>query len=225
MKRLALGVMLVTLLCGSAALTDQIGDADSYNGTFNITQTLSVNQFDPSLGMLNSVSLSVTVGALGNLGFENTDGEMDTTISTYYPWDPDTNTHGDLDLSLNSQSLAALSWVVMEDYNVHFEVFDGTYDFAGPSGFSTTYLDDSDGQNLFYTLPADLAAFLGTGSVDFDLAGTASSAMVMPGNGVSFVSTSGNASVEVIYDYTPVPEPATLVLLGCGALMLLRKRG
>ncbi len=121
-------------------------------------------------------------------------------------------------MTFDSQTLADVSWNVSNDYVVNLTAFDGIVDYAGTSGFKTTYVNVMDSQVYNYTLAADLAKFTGTGNVNFVANGTAYAVVSFPGgNSDTFVSTKGTADVSVTYDYTiPVPEPATVILLMFG---------
>jgi hypothetical protein len=75
---------------------------------------------------------------------------------------------------------------------------------------------------LDYSSPTDLAYFTGTGTADL-IASTLTSHTEWDTNGniSSAVSTEVGVTAVVTYDYTAVPEPSTLVLLGIGAVSLL----
>jgi hypothetical protein len=216
--------MAMVSLANANIVTYTISFDDSYSGSFNINKVLSVPQFNPSQGTLLNVTIDSGVSANGTIGFENTTPNplVDGELYTYFYWeDPVTHsTHGTLALKLNSATIADVAWDVREMYTLNLSAFDGTIDFAGTSGFSTTYLNQSDSGNLYYD--SDLSAFIGGSNVTFNLVGSAYSAMVMPGNGSGQTRTLGQGDVTITYEYTP--EPATIALLGLGALSLLKRR-
>jgi hypothetical protein len=218
-------VLALASLANANLTTYTVSFDDAYEGSFNINKTLSVPQFDSSLGTLLSVSIDYGISAYGTIGFENTNptNPLDDTIYTYYYWEnPVTHsTKGDLKLDFGSTTIASVNWDVMEGYDISLSAFDGGYDFAGTSGWKTTYLNKSDSGSLFYN--SNLDSFIGDSSIDvtFALIGTAKSAMSMP-SGMSQVRTTGAGNVTITYEY--VPEPATIAILGLGIMGLIRRK-
>jgi hypothetical protein len=74
-----------------------------------------------------------------------------------------------------------------------------------------------------YTLAADLANFTGTENIPVASAfDDVFSFQTIGGHGSWSIMTSGSASAQVIYDFTPIPEPSTcgLLLAGLGGLLV-----
>ena len=106
----------------------------------------------------------------------------------------------------------------------------GDIDFGGPSGNSFLDLsgDDSD-SNL---ITADLADFIGLGTIDLPVIGTGMSTGTGAGNLITQFTTDASAEIELIYDFTPiveppptggVPEPMTSSLAALGLIALATK--
>lgn len=174
------------------------------------SQLVNVSQFNPALGTLNSVTvqLDAAIGA-------NVTGENDSAI-------PGNVT---LNLSGNASATAPNAFVIV--------LLNAA---AGPVGLAATdavpgsgpdYHDfgvvGQNGSNS--NLASPMAPYIGVGTVGVTV--NASGGFSLSGVSDSSLQISGfaaNGLVKVIYDYTPVPEPTALMLLGIGGLALLRRR-
>jgi hypothetical protein len=210
--------LLVALFWACGAGADIIGDSDTtglIQTDFDVT--LSVDQFDASLGTLTQVTVTVSGQLQGGGGFENFN---DYAVDDSYHYTLDQA----LDVTWVSGTLLEVDQNLDNTIPVNVPAFDGTIDFAGTSGYTESAYTQSDNQVYVYTLPGDLAAFIGAGTVDFDAIGDGNASQWAPGGVIAMNFSLGEATIEVEYLYTPIPEPATLLLVGFGAAGLLLGR-
>ena len=180
--------------------------------------TFDINQFNPALGTLNSVQLTVSGQVVANLIFSNYDGatgsvriDQFTTFQIAY---------------FNSSSTNLL----VDDENFEWSTpgFPTRIQVGAGGAYTHSWGPENEGpvtQN--YTLPSDLANFTGMGVIPVAAQLSATTEEDTSG-GNYFVSmnTSGSATAEVIYDFTPVPEPTTIALVAIGLLgaLMIRRR-
>jgi hypothetical protein len=218
MSRRLLGVL------GCAALAicayDVRADSISYSDFVavqrtNWNKTVSVSQFNPSLGTLDSVLISLQGTVAGSAKFESRD-------------------HGPTTVTMSLQAQVTLSWPNQNNLVValplvqtvdNVTVFDGTTDFGGSSGRTYDNLSGSKTESALLSppTPTDLAVFLGTGTVTLPVKAEAQSFGTGAGNLIQWFMTDAGADVTVTYDYR-VPEPAAGALIGLGGLALIRRR-
>jgi hypothetical protein len=223
--------MLIMTASAGASL---VSYTDSVSGLFNLVadRDLVVPQFDSSLGTLNSVTIAVSTALQASLKAENTNpitpasGTKAFNVYTYWTSDPTQYTRASVTLSFDSSAISTAGYMDATKYVLNLTKYDGVTDFAGTSGATAATFSPSDSDILFYD--SGLTSFIGTGDLTFGLVSDAYTALQSPGNFAASMSTTGQAGVTVAYDFTPVqeptPEPATICLLGLGALSLLKRR-
>jgi hypothetical protein len=221
LRSITLLTLSVAALAFVVATPAAYADTETFNGTIAGTSTNftgstgSVAQFDPSLGTLNSVSISlngsgttiVTATALNPsspTGFTL----LETTLSLLLtdPTDVDVNT---LQSMAGGPAVSNLNPL--------------TVIFGTPYSSGTDPLGGTAGSQL---LTSNLSSFVGLGNVTFDLAGAASTTTSFSGGDFTAgQSTIAGAGISVTYNFTSgppptVPEPGTLTLFGTGLLGL-----
>lgn len=105
--------------------------------------------------------------------------------------------------------------------------FDGTIDWGGTSGYNFGVLHATDSGTKLFSLPADLSFFSGTPSFSLNAANMAFSGASGSGNLITWITTTGAASVSVAYSWTPtipIAAPATAALLSIGLLSMFSLR-
>jgi hypothetical protein len=223
MKRavLILTVVLASALAVQAAPIELVKTV-SYGSlpipTGSPDPTVSVDQFDPSLGTLLSVKLELLSYAVnGSIEFDNesqTGGEVtllvggDVTATA-----PNALTVVTLPRQTHTGSVGA------DD-----ESGTGNADFAGsdwlPMPNSVTGFD-SDSATL--TNPALFTPYIGTGQFNVTIVASFVAGYLADISGQT-QSTEGNTYGEVKVTYEYIPEPATMALLSLGGLAMLRRR-
>lgn len=178
----------------------------------NWSSSLGLQEFNPTLGTLNSITFTLNGDVSGSVKVENTGSSAATVNSalaaTLTLERPDT-----------TQLVVVLPKATFTD---SLSAFDGTIDFGGTSGVTHSGISASTSQvSATLTDATDLALFKGTGILSLPAVAVGSSAANGGGNLVAqFISDAG-ASASVTYDYTPgtpatTPEPSSMALMGLG---------
>lgn len=162
---------------------------------------IAVQQFDPSLGVLQSVTISM-VGT-GNLTqyYQNISTGSGDTITVSQTLN--------MALALGSETLLNLNQVNQNSYAV--SAWNGSPPFlTGTAGGTQTYAVTLADQTQLNSA-ADLAQFSGSGLTDLLLSAMAFGGVtdVNGGNFFGGSSVTAGATLSVAYDYSAVPEAST----------------
>ncbi|MFV0643071.1 MAG: choice-of-anchor E domain-containing protein [Sphingomonadaceae bacterium] len=212
MKKTFAGVVAAGIIglsqAGNAA-TVSYSDSVAMDYT-NWVETLSIPQFDASLGTLNSVKLLLTGYVEGLIRAENTAPNSSTSLEMRLT----------ARIAATSDGVELVRTFPMVLHTEALAASDGTLDFGGTSGFTSEWLYGTDTDSA--TLTMDLASYIGAGTVDFVMSGLGISDHSGGGNVIVAFTQLAAADLEVTYDYSPIPLPASAPLLLGGIALLGR---
>jgi hypothetical protein len=180
-----LAAIVVTAGTASAASISYSASSGDYAIT-NFNQTLSLQQFDTSLGILTSVTLDIVGFINGNAKFESLDAASYLIRA---------NVSAILNLTQGGVTLFSLNPSNSKSYQA--TAFDGVVDFAGTSGITLDIILDEDVATR--TLTNNLESFIGSGNVNFLLSAIADSSVTGSGNILSQIGTLAKGQLTVTY--------------------------
>lgn len=215
---LILALILSLAVCASAA-TVSYGPVSTGLTKTDWSSSLALQQFNPSLGTLNSIQFWLDGHMEGVAKFESRDAEPSTVV----------------------MNLSAILRLQRPDYSNLVSVnpfvstsdpvtaWDGVNNYGGASGKTYSNLTDNVSDSWTTSLASDKALFTGLGYITLPVRATGASSGSGAGNLWLQFTSKASASVSVVYNYTPVPEPGTIVaavlLLTPAGLVFRRRRG
>jgi len=207
-------LIALALIAAGSAQAATISFSDSHGlATTNWSEALTLQQFDSTLGTLNSVTLSYGGSVSSIFRVESLDAAPATVTA---------NASASLVFGGPISDTLAISRSTSQSVGA----FDGSIDFGGTSGAIIGPVLGSDADTL--TLLSGLGAFIGAGTYDILVAANGASSATGAGNLISQINTEAFAEITVTYDYTArvtqVPEPASMALVGLGMLGLAAVR-
>lgn len=185
----------------------------------SVTQAVQLPGFDFNLGTLTEVKVSfngfVQQRARGEFlnnsgaGTSNYSYNLTASVSVDRSGGPDLLDFGPVDL-VGSGARQSL--------------YDGTFDFAGASGFDTALIDTP--LSADYFAPGNLlASYISLLPLNFSVTAIGNSSVSGPGNFAVSTTNLVGGMMEVMYTYTPIPEPSTYAALaGAAALGFVVRR-
>lgn len=183
---------------------------------FPVFPLISLHKFDPTLGTLQGVTLTLDLTAANDILFENFGASPhNVTLNAVST------------VNFSGTGIPSFSSIVNFSPIRNVTAFDGSFDYAGTSGFHIIE-SASAGPVQFIVGPSSFANFIGLGNYS----GTLSGSLLPTVQGISnndFSSGFGsNASgkVTVTYLFAAVPEPSTwgTIILGFAMIGLSLKR-
>jgi len=184
--------LIIALLCFASLRAASITHTATIFPTLtDWSLTNSVPQFDPALGTLTNVTVTVSANVQSTFYVENRDRRA---------WDATATAHATVSASVDVLLTSAL---IEPAHTQNLTAFDGVTDFAGTSGFTVS--DSASGSNSSST--ASVAPFVGVGTVPLTASAVATASYVGSGTYDFGVATSASAFVTVTYDFTPNCPP------------------
>ncbi len=173
--------------------------------------------FDPSLGTLNSVEFMLTGEIEGDLRWESLDAAP-TTV--------DLKLQATITLQRPDNSVLVVT-IPVANISDPVSAFDGLIDFGGTSGGEMLGLMASTTESFTTFDAADLALFTGVGNIVLPVSAEGTSTGSGAGNLLLQFNTDAGAGVIVKYNFTPIPEPSTALLVVGGLVgvgLVLKRR-
>jgi len=220
-SRLALALLLAPLALASAAHGATIQFSDTFGPAalpVSVTPlaTVPLSLFDPALGTLTKVTLTLDANTSGG------------TIA----WDNEAPISTDITLGIGGEVTAvglagvtAIAVPLQTDSATGIDADnDGAADFIGTDAFSVVGGSGSDSDSGVLT--SGLAPYIGLGTFDVTVSGVYDIYLSTTGGfgPVDPVAGITDGTVTVTYEYTPVPEPSTALLVAGGLLGLGAQR-
>ena len=217
-KILIIGLSAIALNANAASTitqTDTINNGPSPSASFPLTTGFSFNQFDPALGTLLSVTLTIAADASADVIGDNESGSAASFTASLSGSVAGTIPVGGLDATAVLNMSAGPVEVDADN--------DVAADFIGTDANDFGTLADTDSDSDSAT--TGLTPFIGLGT----LAGTIADNQVWGvsggGDAVTQVLNSRSTTVwTVTYEFEPVPEPSTALLGLVGVLGLVCRR-
>ena len=168
-------------------------EASFPDNTTDWSNTKTVAQFDPSLGTLTQVDITVTGTFTSEIEVENMSPMLSKVIGTV---------SGSLAVTGPGTTSVQVNSSTSQTFNA--SAFDGTLDFGGTSGHDFGQQTTPPGtKTVTLTGAGDLALFTGTSTVSVTASTAAASTGSGSGNLVTMVSSTAAADVIVTYHYLP----------------------
>jgi len=221
----ALFIMGLTMGLGAVSHAATISYTTGYGpAQTNWNQNLSLQQFDPNLGVLLKVELVFTSQVSGSTKVEN---YLNSSAATYT-----THNQGTVTVMDSSNNVLYAPGTTNFNHSANLAKYDGTLDFNGASGF--TSVDNgavNQGQIDLVSGDMDFSMFIGSGNVALPaVAMGQSNWSATSGNGAVVIKTLAQVNVQVVYLYqanggVPLPQAAwgCIGLLGLLAVGRIRK--
>jgi hypothetical protein len=221
MNRISIGIVFlgVSVLLG-LTFVPSVVHASTLSESYSVTtltestdwtQTLSIPQFNPSLGTLTSVEVESSGSLSTALLVGNISGSFGLPANS-------SNGTADTQSTFTITPSGSVN-LVLSPLSVMAEGSFGPLVSGGTQNLSSVPMGTASNSNT-YTAQAALNYFTGSGSLSWT-ASTSTETGITYSGGVTYAyATDPNATLNetVIYTYNTVPEPSALAILGTGLL-------
>lgn len=228
MKRLVCVLLLASFLIIVIPVADSavITQTKNFSGIPSINGSLAFNKFDThgSAWTLNSIQVSLTLQSSG--GWLRLDNDGANPASGNFEFGAE-GTINSTNVSLLSSSFTAIPGQVnachSQAFSLAANIGDGSddYDPTPPDGMLYTGGIETDNKSGFVG-SAFWAAYQGTGTynINYEVLPRFNFGSIIGGLEWAINPVNVSGYVQVIYNYTIIPEPATMILLSLGGLLL-----
>lgn len=207
---LAISCLAVPQSAHTAIVTQTVQASLAAQSTDFSNQQIGVQQFDPSLGTLQSVEVIL-----------HGTGQMIQEFENRAPNSSSITFGQTLNSALTLPGGQQMNIQQSENHTYSADAYDHVLDFGGTSGGTHTYDVTASSQQLY---TGDLAAFTGSGLAFLFLSANATFQVLdFTGNLIVSGTTTAGADVSVIYTYDAafIPEPRIFgIALGAAAFVL-----
>lgn len=194
-------VLLFILACAATAPANLITESATTGlKSTDFNSLLSLGLFDPTLGQLNNVHITVTGELVSGAEYENIKSSSSKEGIVKYTLSQT------LDVFHGAQTMLAMSDFNTKSVEVtSLPKFDGMLDYSGKSGDTTESSNDKLSKVYDYAANADLSQYIGKGTTVFTVKASAFTSLIssVP-SGINFNTYSlADVTVAIRYNYAP----------------------
>ena len=220
----ALGFLSISLLCTAGANARTISFTDEFcvnDVGFFPSTTLTLSMFDPALGTLTKVTLSLVANSFGGSAVFDNEAMVETDVTL------------GIGVRVSAVGLAGIELLARPiQTSSAFGIAadnDGEPDFIGSDSFEVFGVGPPGSDSDMAMLTTGLGVYIGLGTFDVDVSGFVSTSLSTTAGGfgpILSVGGSTDGTVTVTYEFTIIPLPPAVWLgtLGFVAVIVMRRK-